>query len=352
MRRLVKAILVAPLLLVVCLLVPASALAIGPDLLPDEVNVMPGTRVPNTLSLKNTRQNSAKYMLRKAIVDDGGLCPAVWLGVRKDDQQVYRGKLEDFATSPDDSWVDSVLLPPGSEDAYRMVVGLRHDTDSFYSNKYCVLKLGRIITRADIEGGHVFADYPIYVKLTAGTWNLKGDIVINEVAWGGSILSAADEWIELRNTRDFPISLAAWGIGAAGSGSTSLPISGTIPANGLFLISNYATTHANAAISNLLTSDLVTTALSLADAGEHLVLTDQVGKLIDETPLPHPGWPAGVHDIVTPLYQSMERDLLPGDGSDPDNWHTCSGPVCDSTLYWDVQASSYGTPGYPNSLPD
>ena len=35
-----------------------------------------------------------------------------------------------------------------------------------------------------------------------------GDVVINEVAWSGSVAAAADEWIELYNNTDQPIDLS------------------------------------------------------------------------------------------------------------------------------------------------
>ena len=37
-----------------------------------------------------------------------------------------------------------------------------------------------------------------------------GDVVINEVGWMGTAASSADEWIELYNTTDHPITLTNW----------------------------------------------------------------------------------------------------------------------------------------------
>ena len=44
-----------------------------------------------------------------------------------------------------------------------------------------------------------------------------GDVVINEVAWGGTHASAADEWIELYNNTTDTIPLNGWMITATNS---------------------------------------------------------------------------------------------------------------------------------------
>lgn len=66
-----------------------------------------------------------------------------------------------------------------------------------------------------------------------------GDILINEIAWAGSITSPYDEYIELINQRDRAFYLEGWKIeNASGSGSP-LVFSGRIDAGEPFLIANY-----------------------------------------------------------------------------------------------------------------
>lgn len=66
-----------------------------------------------------------------------------------------------------------------------------------------------------------------------------GDILINEIAWAGSLTSPYDEYIELINRRDRAFYLESWKIeNASGSGS-SLVFSGLIDAGEHFLIVNY-----------------------------------------------------------------------------------------------------------------
>ena len=70
---------------------------------------------------------------------------------------------------------------------------------------------------------------------TDGTYGVAPAVVINEVAWAGSSASAYDEWIELYNTTGSAINLTGWKI-VDDNGAQTYNLSGTIPANGYFLI--------------------------------------------------------------------------------------------------------------------
>ena len=61
------------------------------------------------------------------------------------------------------------------------------------------------------------------------------DVVLNEIAWMGTLTSASDEWIELFNNSGADIDLAGWTLTAA-DGTPSIVLSGTIPAGGHFLL--------------------------------------------------------------------------------------------------------------------
>jgi len=58
-------------------------------------------------------------------------------------------------------------------------------------------------------------------RIAAGS----GDVVINEVAWGGTAAGTADEWIELYNATDAPITLTNWTL-VADDGAPAITLSG------------------------------------------------------------------------------------------------------------------------------
>lgn len=63
------------------------------------------------------------------------------------------------------------------------------------------------------------------------------DVVINEVAWGGTAASANHEWIELRNNTTATIDLTGWRLyGSGGATPPDIILSGTIPVSGYFLL--------------------------------------------------------------------------------------------------------------------
>ncbi len=62
-----------------------------------------------------------------------------------------------------------------------------------------------------------------------------GAVVINEIAWMGTAVSASDEWIELVNTGTDDVSLSGWKI-VSDDGAPSISLSGTIPAGGYYLL--------------------------------------------------------------------------------------------------------------------
>ena len=63
----------------------------------------------------------------------------------------------------------------------------------------------------------------------------ESTIIISEIAWMGTTVSSNDEWIELKNNTGSNIDLAGWTL-IAQDGSPTINLSGTIPANGYFLL--------------------------------------------------------------------------------------------------------------------
>jgi PKD repeat protein/DNA/RNA endonuclease YhcR with UshA esterase domain len=131
----------------------------------------------------------------------------------------------------------------------------------------------------------------------------SGAVVINEVAWMGTAISANDEWIELRNTSSENINLSGWTLNAA-DGTPKINLSGLISANGYFLLERTSDHGFPGAAADLIYTG------ALGNSGENLLLKDGSGNLIDQVDASG-GWQAGDND----LRQPMER--LP-DGS----WQT------------------------------
>lgn len=110
------------------------------------------------------------------------------------------------------------------------------------------------------------------------------DVAINEIAWMGSKISSSNEWIELRNNANIPISLDGWVLKAT-DGSPVIKLTGKISADSFYLLErskNYTG--------------------ALENNGEVLELYDNSGNLIDRVDASS-GWPAGNNKTK----QTMER---------------------------------------------
>jgi cytosine/adenosine deaminase-related metal-dependent hydrolase len=135
-------------------------------------------------------------------------------------------------------------------------------------------------------------------------------VVLNEIAWMGTLTSANDEWMELRNNTPNAISLAGWTLRAA-DGTPSVILSGTIPAGGYFLLER---TDDNS-VPGVAADQIYTGALG--NAGELLSLRDNTSALQDAVS----AWYAGNNTTK----ETMQRvdPTLPGDQAS--NW--TNGPV-------------------------
>ncbi|MGQ9598806.1 MAG: lamin tail domain-containing protein [Anaerolineae bacterium] len=140
------------------------------------------------------------------------------------------------------------------------------------------------------------------------------DMVIHEVAWGGTAASSYDEWIELYNNTAEPIDLAGWTL--EDRGDIHVTLDGVIPAHGYFLLERTDDTTVND-----IQADFIYTG-GLNNAGERLELWDPRGMLIDAVD-GSGGWPAG---SGSPDCLSMERlnSSLP---DTPSNWASNNGMI-------------------------
>ncbi len=129
----------------------------------------------------------------------------------------------------------------------------------------------------------------------------SGAVVINEVAWAGTLASSSDEWIELYNPGDAAVDLDGWTL--TDDGDIDIGLRGMLDPGGYHLLERSD----DQSISDI-AADL-TYSGALSNDGETLRLLDPTGTLIDAV---NPGggpWPAG--DAARRA--SMERGGALGD---------------------------------------
>ncbi len=168
-------------------------------------------------------------------------------------------------------------------------------------------------------------------------------VAINELMWSGSEASSSDEWIELRNLSNNDIDLSGWKIKYGNDNEMVSIASGTIPANGYFLIANSNESHQYAQGESILniTPDYIDSGIALSNENLQLKLVNANEQLIDiagngDKPL------AGNN---TQKY-SMERNNPITDGILPSSWHTAT-----YGTNLDLGSQSKATPKHENSPP-
>ncbi|EKD47346.1 MAG: hypothetical protein ACD_66C00105G0001, partial [uncultured bacterium] len=87
------------------------------------------------------------------------------------------------------------------------------------------------------------------------------DVLISELSWAGSSLSAADEWVELANISNEPVDVSGWSLSGASNAPIVFPAGSLIEAHTTFLITNYANTNTSTALNT--SPQIVTTMVSL-----------------------------------------------------------------------------------------
>ncbi|MBM3206398.1 MAG: lamin tail domain-containing protein [Candidatus Staskawiczbacteria bacterium] len=143
------------------------------------------------------------------------------------------------------------------------------------------------------------------------------DILINEIAWMGSTVSANDEWIELFNNTEENISLDGWVL-KSDDGSPEVKLLGKINSKSFYLLER---TNDNS-VKNIKADKIYSG--SISNSGENFILYDNQLTIIDRASFSS-GWPFGSNTTK----QTIER-------SDFNSWQTSS--------------ISNGTPKENNSL--
>ncbi len=175
----------------------------------------------------------------------------------------------------------------------------------------CALAMGMLFTHSPVVAFTTTAAprpaLPDFGELSRAAGRLATSVVIGEVAWAGSSLSIADEWIEIWNLGDAPTSLAGWSLRGTGEHGAVIPLSSssTIPARGVYLISNYASSDVKSALATSVVTDVVTTTVSLSNSALKIELLDATGTVVDTVGTGNAP-PTG---SVSPLKASMLRNV-------------------------------------------
>jgi hypothetical protein len=141
------------------------------------------------------------------------------------------------------------------------------------------------------------------------------EVVINEVAWGGTSASSTNEWVELLSNSTRTLSLDGLRL-SNGDGVVNVALHGLLPAGGYFLLERTS----DASVGNVVADQIYTGGLS--NGGEDLFLLDAASTTIDSARFSAGGWPAGTG---SPDYKSMER-VTPSAGGDlRNNWKSNDG---------------------------
>lgn len=159
-------------------------------------------------------------------------------------------------------------------------------------------------------------------------------VVINEIAWAGSVDSSSDEWIELYNNSDQKIDLNGWSINDD-KGDSTYKLEGTIEPKGYYV----AERNENAISPK--PDSMVIGSLSLANTGDSLELTDGAGLVVDTVNDLGKDWPAG--DSSTKGTMERKDSAKSAD----DNWVTGTG--VGSSAVASKGSKILGTPGLANS---
>lgn len=124
----------------------------------------------------------------------------------------------------------------------------------------------------------------LYFLLLQPTGSLAA-VIINEIAWMGSINSANDEWVELYNNSETEINLNGWLLKSSDE-KLKINLKGNIPPQGFFLLERTN----DQTVPNV-AADLIYKG-SLPNNGETVILIDNSGAIVDQVNCQN-GWLAG-----------------------------------------------------------
>lgn len=156
------------------------------------------------------------------------------------------------------------------------------------------------------------------------------EVLINEIAWAGSIVSSSDEWIELKNTGSADIPISDWQLlDKAGDIKIVFPGSAAIPADGFYLLERTD----DETVPGI-AADLIYTG-GINNSEETLRLFDGECGLVDEVAGVGENW-ENIAGTGAPDYRTAER-------TNANSWHTYRG---------EGTVGIKGTPKSENSIPE
>ena len=112
-----------------------------------------------------------------------------------------------------------------------------------------------------------------WIALVAPT-SAHAAVVISEIAWMGTTVSANAEWIELQNTDSVPVNLAGWTL-ISSTGSPSISLTGTILGSGFYLLERTSDASVPSTVADQVYSG------ALTNGGATLTLNDSAGAVMD-----------------------------------------------------------------------
>ena len=167
-------------------------------------------------------------------------------------------------------------------------------------------------------------------------------VIFSEIAWAGSSVSSADEWIELRNTSEQDININGWQITSLNSAKQEeimLTLNGAISANSYFLISNNSAEYMFSNGQSVLNvkPEYINTQVSLSNEHFQLKLYNGIygsSELIDSAGNGNVPPAGGVN-----FHQSMSRIIPVAIGSQASSWYSSN-----QRSNLDLQATDFSTP--------
>jgi hypothetical protein len=168
---------------------------------------------------------------------------------------------------------------------------------------------GNLINGTPRQTNSIFLPTPTAPTLAPTPYPPRS-VLINEVAWAGTLASSNDEWIELYNPGHEEIDLSGWIL--YDGGNINVHLKGTIPAFNFFLLERTDDNTISDIAANLIYSG------GLKNGGERLIMIDPTGNEVDSANREGGSWSGG--DSTS--HASMERR---GGADLPENWSTFTG---------------------------
>lgn len=144
------------------------------------------------------------------------------------------------------------------------------------------------------------------VMFFAFSHTVSANVIFSEIAWMGTTDSSSNEWIELYNNGGESVDLSGWFI-KSGDEDISIPLAGSIIANGYYLIERTDDTTVPSETADL----IVGFGHGLSNSGETLILENSSSISVQTVTSPS-GWAAG---------DSTTKETMQWDGS---KWITAS----------------------------